>query len=373
MWGHRVRVTTRRYDEGLQNAHVLEFSTGLQTRPLLRSAGPEERIRDGGTRVRVWLNQEPREKGGLLHPSAVGFKAETPLDLGSLCAWIAPSLDVDIYAEEGAYGRKVLAASDWITMNGADLLVRLCLRDLDLEERAFGDLLRLIRDSEGRVLGRVAIFPSGRSGRNLGAVTVGGLRGGSLEASMIGILVGTATRATRRGSVLSVVESVLADWASGQAVLISEAIHDLNTKFHCAASVLRYNGELGNLPIALNSDNEFFDCKSLALWKSAPHSIHVIPRISDFYLKGPGFYNVLHIPSVSSLSVRSASLPGAKKLKGLIRAALAQAWGCDLREIRAYIFDSQRKLIEIDEEDYLKGGIFGFILEGPVRRAKKPR
>jgi hypothetical protein len=44
MWGHRVRVTTRQYQDAQRDTRVLEFRTGLETRPLLRPARHEEQL-----------------------------------------------------------------------------------------------------------------------------------------------------------------------------------------------------------------------------------------------------------------------------------------------------------------------------------------
>jgi Histidine kinase-, DNA gyrase B-, and HSP90-like ATPase len=54
MWGDRVRVTTRRYDEAKGDTRILEFHDAIKSRPLLRQASREEFLREGGTVVRVW-------------------------------------------------------------------------------------------------------------------------------------------------------------------------------------------------------------------------------------------------------------------------------------------------------------------------------
>ncbi len=67
MWADRVQVITRRYDDGYNNTRVLEFDTGLDSRPLLRPARQHELLREGVTKVRLWLHKAPRDQSGFLY------------------------------------------------------------------------------------------------------------------------------------------------------------------------------------------------------------------------------------------------------------------------------------------------------------------
>ena len=87
MWGKHVRVTTRRYDAAQRETYVLEFSSGVDSRPLLRKAQDEEVLRDGGTRVRVWLKELP-DAPPVAHSG-------TSWELQDICAWLCPSIDVN--------------------------------------------------------------------------------------------------------------------------------------------------------------------------------------------------------------------------------------------------------------------------------------
>ena len=69
MLGDLVRVSSRRYDAALESTKVLEFRAGLEVRPILRQAGREEYIQDGGTRVSVRLKKDPYAAGGVLMKS----------------------------------------------------------------------------------------------------------------------------------------------------------------------------------------------------------------------------------------------------------------------------------------------------------------
>lgn len=109
MWGQRVRVTTRRPEAAQRDTLVLEFETGLESRPILRKASDDEVVREGGTRVRVWLTDSPYEAQGLLHRGT----ADDSWTLSALCAWLAPTLDVNLYVEQEDQARNlVLTAND---------------------------------------------------------------------------------------------------------------------------------------------------------------------------------------------------------------------------------------------------------------------
>ncbi len=160
MWGRRVRVTTRRYIDGPRDTRILEFRTGLDTRPFVRPPLLTEQLGDGGTRVRVWLLSDPRSRGGLLFDNQLSSLAG-PLELGALCAWLAPALDVSLYVEdESGTCKPVVIANDWRTMDELDLISRMNLRSYEVRAHDSRPFLRAILDSEGRVLGRAAIFDS---------------------------------------------------------------------------------------------------------------------------------------------------------------------------------------------------------------------
>src|SRR5262249_35464797 len=148
MWGQHVRVTTRRPEEARKDTRVLEFSTGLSSRPILRPATEEELVREGGTRVRIWLKTPPEKHGGLLH-----ICGGEPKTLERLCEWLCPALDVTLFVEEGTRKTRVIEASDWLTMDGVALLRRLSGEE-KVDEAA---RLRPVLEPSGQVVGRAAI------------------------------------------------------------------------------------------------------------------------------------------------------------------------------------------------------------------------
>jgi hypothetical protein len=322
MWGRRVQVSTRRYKvDSQENTRVLEFRTGLETRPLVRPATSGEQLRDGGTRVRVWLNKEPRDRGGLLH-SGDGYK---PANLGALCAWLAPALDVDLYVEDENGASCVVAASDWLRITGIELLARISPPGLTAEERDFASLLRVVKDSEGHALGRAAIFDTDRHGSRAGVNTVGGLRVGRLEG-VLGILTASMVTAVRDKAVLLAGPESLAKWASEQATLIVDSIPDPYYQMACVEYVVERGGNPGRLPVAKRGES-FVDLKTLAGWENAPDTIVLLS--SDALMlsvrKVNLHCNVLVTLTEKNRLYRSAS--GRRDLRELVIEAIVEAWG----------------------------------------------
>ncbi len=113
MLGRHVKVTSRRYDAAVADMQTLEFSHGLDSRPILRIPRSDEKWNAPGTRGSVCLNINPHEEGGLLWP---GNKAGS-IPLNSLISTICPSLDTDVYVtEESSPRTTVLHADDWTSI-----------------------------------------------------------------------------------------------------------------------------------------------------------------------------------------------------------------------------------------------------------------
>lgn len=252
MWGQHVRVTSRRADEAPRDTRILEFSTGLAARPFLRSAAEHEWLLEGGTKVRVWLKTPPEESGGLLWKHGKSWR------LGRLCEWLCPALDVNLSIDEGGTVRRVISASDWLTLDGKTLL-----RRIHEPNRAFrvqfgnqspakpidASTIRPLRDSAGSIVGRACVAPCGFNDGNRGVVTVGGLRAAELSG-IAGILIGEPLTAARNVAKPIVSGRVLRKWASRQARLVEARDYDIAQKLSAADIIRACGGDTGSLPIA---------------------------------------------------------------------------------------------------------------------------
>lgn len=316
MWGQQARISTRRYQDGQQETRILHFRTGLEARPAIRLAESEEQLFEGGTRVRVWLTKEPQKPKGLLCP-----RGGSPVSLGALCSWIAPSLDVYLYVEDERGRQRVVAASDWLTMDSAELIARTKSWDAE-EEEGSGSLLRIIKDSRGSVLGRASINP-----RSKAIITVGGLRASSLPGTS-GILVGSPEIVSRDRASILADPVVLTSWASDQAKLIAASSLDEYFKLASAATILALGGDVAELPIAKWKER-LVNLNDIEAWGDAPDTVFVLRfRIEVETVFPPGVLMAYSSP----LEGRSRSTP-----TGLIKKALAKAWRCSESEIKVWI------------------------------------
>jgi HSP90 family molecular chaperone len=94
MVSERVDVFTRRYDKAREDTLVLSFKNGLKERPLLRKSNADERMPDGGTRIKAWLSEVTRNGR---YTTTI---RRNELSLTQLCSYVAPCLDVTIKARE---------------------------------------------------------------------------------------------------------------------------------------------------------------------------------------------------------------------------------------------------------------------------------
>ncbi len=257
MLGERVRVTTRRCDRGLDSTLVLEFNS-LQRRPVVRPASTDQRLEDGGTVVRVWLDQPPRAEDGLI--GHIAFR-EDPL--AEFCEAAYPCLDVTLETQyEGRDTRCPVRVNDWMEMNPTELVARLQRITPYWESThnaetmlALASNCRALHDRSGRVIGRawlippVAVVGGPRGGRpGPGAVVVGGLHATRLDG-VAGVLFGMPVTASRGAARPIVNDEELARWATEQAQLLGSTLAAENA-MKLAASVRAVGGDTGPLPVA---------------------------------------------------------------------------------------------------------------------------
>ena len=277
MWGEHVRVTTCRYDAAQRDTQVLEFTSGLDSRPLLRLTQENEIIRDGGTRVRIYL----KEHGDIFEYSNYRRHQGT---LQELCAYLCPSIDVDLFVEiAGKEREKVISASDWISLDGEDLLRRVMIVNDEKNEdfiKGSAKNLRLLINSSGEIVGRASVlkisFKHGNeiSTSDQGVVTVGGLRACTLSG-ILGILAGKPLTAARKSALPIIEYKKLAEWATEQADLIQEVIDDPEDLEECAGVIRACSGKTDDLPIVFCAKGRI-SASEIANWENPPDEILLV-------------------------------------------------------------------------------------------------
>ena len=356
MLGEAVRVRTRRADAAQSETLVLEFNTGLSTRPIIRPAAKDEYIRDGGACVRIWLKRGLDTFIGQLGES----ETKRSSTLQTLCSLVAPSLDVKVRIGLGSSKSLVVSNSDWINIDGRKLLTRLSplnkhwnTPDVKLDRRLIARAsknLRLIKNPDGEIVGRACITVPHLG---LGALTVGGLFASEL-IGIGGILTGTPERAARDVARPLVTKEILITWATEQADLISQLHTDIRCQMRCAQMIRQLGGHIKDLPIAF--------------WKGKPVSYNDISNaeelpdelifVSPYYLEDfeelegftalPNVINVRYdgyqgmIAGGNWWSTWPEDLFGSwgygehsieSTLGGVVIDALAEAWGVTANEI----------------------------------------
>ena len=217
MWGEHVIVTSNRYDLARTDTKVLEFVTGIDKRPFLRNAKKAECIKNGGTRIRVYISDND-------------FMEEDLSDIAieQLC----PTIDCNIYTVRNNIRKRIITANDWMTIDPISLLKR-CGEISDELIYRYPEYyaymcysVRPIFENE-QCVGRIGITPfelSDISAVPSSLVTIGGLRSYNTGSNTIGFLIGDleSVSASRYTSTPFFTPASITNWAKEQITLLSK-------------------------------------------------------------------------------------------------------------------------------------------------------
>ncbi|EPC7977722.1 HD domain-containing protein [Yersinia enterocolitica] len=223
MWGEDVTVYTRRYEQGRDSTKVLCFNKNGIERPLLRSATPDEFIKDGGTRVRVYIESITQ------NDELPGFLSRDRSDsLEDIIKKLCISSDVTIYLEnEFDQKERIIKANDWLTLQGDHFLERVLNKGVlkELDNNVLEKLKKLAMNitdikCNGVTLGRGFLYSDAYRkytsiAKVRGIVTVGGFRT-STTNDFVGILIGETSRASRDFCLPVINEALFETWLKEQ-------------------------------------------------------------------------------------------------------------------------------------------------------------
>ena len=252
MLGSLVRVTSRRYERATDSIRTLEFRDGLNSPPVLHKASLDKPLVDFCTRVEIRLDRATDAAGGLLEIDKY-WKGSS--SLSKMIPSISPNCSVNIEVIEDGKNVTLIKANDWLTISESDLLSRLNPRSIGKKEgkKAKTTRLRKVIGSNGQVYGRAMIVANTSGSRQLGCVTIGGLRSAELSVFQ-GVLLGKGHTVSRQNAIPLAPRQALCAWASEQAELIQESrTISPSDKAIGAQVVLLFDGDIGNLPVAKQS------------------------------------------------------------------------------------------------------------------------
>lgn len=282
MWGSKVRISTRRFDEGRDSTNILEFLNGVDDRPLLRSALPDEYIKKGGTKIRVWLSSKV-EIEKLLDRRDTRDSRKEKITFEELLEGKFPTLNVDLYYENEIESTKtkVISSNDWKNISPLSLIRRTTENYQTLSDGSkeiienLSKNMRTIKNEDGEIIARALIFPieigMGNKGLIGGCVTVGGTNTNQIT-SILGVFIGESERASRDIGIPLVESEKLIEWASEQSQLIAGLECEEEFEIECAHAIRAFGGECNSLKITKNKLEYFSYSEIITLIKSAEFS-----------------------------------------------------------------------------------------------------
>lgn len=267
MLGSKVQVISRKYILGREQTNVLDFTHGVEKRPILRPATADEFIKDGGTIIRIWIDD--KKKKGILYDHYL----EKTISFSEIVEQLSPSLDCDVFVDDNRV--PTIKRDDWLTMDSKELLCRIYGRsrckNFNEKQKNVMELLAenmsIIEDDSGVPLARIALFLD----ENFfidnhfslcdGVITIGGLNAGAIRG-LVGIVKGNSINASRNYGIPIAGGKQLSEWSSHQAGLLTKSFIDDKIKADCAQIVCQLGGDTGELK-CFESKNGYLSCLEL--------------------------------------------------------------------------------------------------------------
>ncbi|MGW3415682.1 HD domain-containing protein [Streptomyces sp. NPDC000888] len=299
MMGDRVQVTSRSQSAGPADTWLLEFGQGVGSRPSLRKAIPEEQLDDPGTTVKVLL--DPTVTNSAIYPQ-LDMKTKTrsitfsgPAQFADILRYVLPAPEVDIYASDSGYANLelIMRKNDWQELDGPELIHRTIGQHIapryshdDSPMRNWvlklAENLTVIHDADGRPVARATLISELNAMKlndwlELSAViTAGPARTDSVVHGVVGLFVGTTSRAARDSARPLVDPSIVASWISEEAQRLCFSTEcDPDWPGQVASAVLELGGDTGSWPFWRTKDG-FLTQAQLTDWISRRDKVFVI-------------------------------------------------------------------------------------------------
>jgi hypothetical protein len=387
MWGNKVSVASKRFEAGRDETLILEFNEGLNSRPILRKAKAEEVIKDGGTRVKVWLSSSKTLEKLL----EVRDRRRSTITKYELIESLCPSIDCNIILIENDKKDIVISANDWISLPPVDFIKRVigkpkynCLskaQQIQLNELLSN--IEVIKNEKGEIVGRALLYMEENRQDGLvleGIVTVGGFKTTSLTG-LIGVFKGRNIRASRDVGVPIISDEELSNWTNNQSKKLQAIDLNEEQQIACASHIRHCGGITNNLKIAHHQDGMLNYAELVSKIKSLNTDLLYVVQdaaISIYKRKNKGniefndnviwvekgFVGIFQTRNIESfIWWPNVNMHDETKytsnLYGLVEKALCEVWNCSITDL------NNASLISSDEDSF--EGIIGKNESGVIK------
>lgn len=357
MWGTKVSVISNRYDADRDKTIVLEFDNGTYSRPFIRKAHTNEYIKNGGTRIRVWLSSK-----------SILTKIKTPhhnseeVSMADVIENICPAIDCNLCINDFGKKNQIIQANDWMIIEPSKLIRRIIgVQHYNELERKNSHALKIIVnhmnliEEAGKIVGRAALYKEEYThfyDSIRGIITVGGITTTSLTG-IIGILLGNNIGAARNAALPIVSCDCISNWSTTQASLLKKSNLPDSTQAECASIIRRLYGNTLDLHIAFHRKRGISYNELIHLIQQSDYneymivhdaSIHIIERASNEQI---AFYdNVIWVGmGVPAILQSNHDLdwiwPTEKhdfmtqSLEMLVIKAFSEVWNIDMKRLKS--------------------------------------
>lgn len=312
MWEGEVSVTTRRYEESRSDTKVLVFESGQIDRPLLRPAFDSEMIKDGGTRVRVYI-KDNKLTDKIFNPK---YNKSFSNVVELISSYFFTS-DVSLYVEDeiNQVKTKVIHADEWMTMDAEKFVKRITDYDnkleneFEIDEDEFKNLLKHSKNISNivykdKILGRgfLSVYEGDTSQFEpitLGQISIGGYNSSSING-FVGCLIGKTNKASRDLAIPVVPAEVFKNWMKDQANLLKEQLSP-TCQVELAGLLQTLKVDLSDLKF-VRSQNGYLNKSELKDFLNTNNRIY-LARSMDYLFEGERFGDSKIIMKDNVLSV----------------------------------------------------------------------
>ncbi len=225
MLGEQVQVVTNRYvpKKGEELQLLLEFTCGINNRPVLRTPNDKEKLKRHGTRVSVLISPDIL-KTLCSFDSGSWRRDPVKITFSQACSRLVPALDIDFHVNTREKVRQCsVKANDWLTLSPIEVIRRIapgCFENESAGKIESYSHFTEIKNESGRVVGRCAVQPSIYNKPSIGVAVVKGLHAGFV-GEVAGIIQSKPQKdLARKEAIPDVTLSSIQTWAEQQKELL---------------------------------------------------------------------------------------------------------------------------------------------------------